>query len=558
MKISNELREKYQTRLLSEQIVAKELGIPKKAVQELISSGALQAVEVSGKALVPILSLASMLGEKETVDFGQHGPVLQTSEEVTCSLTNNVLVQDIQEEVKEMIYTGTISTLKDGRFMVQINKGKKANGSRDRESKGFKDKTQAQKYLDSRLAQLNGTNSVQVPMAIPIVQTYTMPDMSTYTDKTFEQYAVDTLNGGVGKAASRTVEGYRTSLISVCKYIGKKKMVDITTSELRKMYEELSFYYLKSSLKKAFNTTKMIFEIGLQNNDIPSTPFATLKCPRSRKVADNERTPYTEEELKTILTLSKEYHNPMIYPIFAVVECTGMRPGELRGLEWNRFNSEEKTIKIVQAATKEYGEIEEIGKKTKSKEIVSVTKNIYGVMKDTKKLIIAALFAALTCTTTMVIKIPTPSMGYIHPGDGMVLLCGILLGPGVGGLAAGIGSMLSDLLSGYAVYAPGTLVIKALVAVSAGVLYRRLPGKNRVRILLCGAVGEAIMVAGYFVYQIGMMAAAGSAFSAAAVAAGGGVPFNLVQGVSGVVIALALFPVLQRVPTFRAWTGRMA
>lgn len=379
MKISNELREKYQTRLLSQQIVAKELGIPKKAVQELINAGVLTAVVVSGKALVSIFSLASMLGEKETVDFGQHGPVLQSSEEVTCSLTNNVLVQEIQEEVKEMIYTGTISTLKDGRFMVQIEKGKKPDGKRDRESKSFRDKAQAEKYLDSRLAQLNGINSVQVPMAAPMVQTYAMPDMSTYTDKTFEQYAIDTLNAGVGKATSRTVEGYRTSLISVCKYIGKKKMVDITSSELRKMYEELSFYYLKSSLKKAFNTTKMIFEIGLQNNDIPSTPFATLKCPRSRKVADNERTPYTEEEIKTIFTLSKEYHNPMIYTIFAVMECTGMRPGELRGLEWSRFNAQEKTIRIVQAATKEYAEIEEISRKTKEKEIVSVTKNIYGV-----------------------------------------------------------------------------------------------------------------------------------------------------------------------------------
>ena len=50
-------------------------------------------------------------------------------------------------------------------------------------------------------------------------------------------------------------------------------------------------------------------------------------------------------------------------------------------------------------------------------------------MKSTKKLVIGALMAALTCIATMIIKIPTPTLGYIHLGDGLVLLCGIVLGP---------------------------------------------------------------------------------------------------------------------------------
>lgn len=176
-------------------------------------------------------------------------------------------------------------------------------------------------------------------------------------------------------------------------------------------------------------------------------------------------------------------------------------------------------------------------------------------MKDTKKIVIAALFAALTCACTMVIKIPTPTMGYIHPGDGMVLLCGILLGPGVGGLAAGIGSMLSDLFSGYAVYAPGTLIIKALVALSSGVIFRALPTTKHLRMILSGLIGEAIMIFGYFVYQIAMTAVMGSSLSASATAAAAGIPFNMIQGVSGILIALVLYPVLLKIPTFQTWTG---
>ena len=59
--------------------------------------------------------------------------------------------------------------------------------------------------------------------------------------------------------------------------------------------------------------------------------------------------------------------------------------------------------------------------------------------KNIRKLVLAALLAALTAVATMIIRIPTPTQGYIHLGDGMVLICGILLGPGLGALAAGIG-----------------------------------------------------------------------------------------------------------------------
>ena len=45
-----------------------------------------------------------------------------------------------------------------------------------------------------------------------------------------------------------------------------------------------------------------------------------------------------------------------------------------------------------------------------------------------KKLVMAALFAALACVATMSIKIPTPgTSGYIHPGDAIVILAGVVL-----------------------------------------------------------------------------------------------------------------------------------
>ena len=108
-----------------------------------------------------------------------------------------------------------------------------------------------------------------------------------------------------------------------------------------------------------------------------------------------------------------------------------------------------------------------------------------------RKIIFAALMAALTTVATMIIRIPTPTQGYIHLGDGMVLLCGALLGPGLGALAAGIGSMLSDLFAGYMSYVPGTFVIKALTAMVGGWLYLRLSaGADRRAVPVRGRNGQ--------------------------------------------------------------------
>ena len=175
-------------------------------------------------------------------------------------------------------------------------------------------------------------------------------------------------------------------------------------------------------------------------------------------------------------------------------------------------------------------------------------KRVIGVQSQkTKRIVQAALLAALTTVATMVIRIPTPTLGYIHLGDGMVLLCGILLGPGVGAAAAGIGSMLADLFSGYMAWVPGTLAIKAATAFVGGLLYHRVARRaahTPVRTVLAGIPAEILMVFGYFVYEIGLSVVSGSGFAAAATASAAGIPFNLVQGAAGVILSAVLLPVL--------------
>ena len=65
--------------------------------------------------------------------------------------------------------------------------------------------------------------------------------------------------------------------------------------------------------------------------------------------------------------------------------------------------------------------------------------------KKIRKLVLAALLAALVCVATMVVQIPSPMQGYVNLGDCFVLLSGWLLGPWYGFAAGGIGSMLADI-----------------------------------------------------------------------------------------------------------------
>ena len=102
----------------------------------------------------------------------------------------------------------------------------------------------------------------------------------------------------------------------------------------------------------------------------------------------------------------------------------------------------------------------------------------------TQKITTTALFMALTCISTMIIKLPTPGTGgYVHLGDTFVILSGILLGPVYGAIAGGIGSALADLLGGYFVYVPITLIVKALIALGVGIIYHKLT-KNLHNVIL--------------------------------------------------------------------------
>lgn len=361
--------------LLTEQDTAKILGIPKKSVQDLIASGMLQGIPTNGKTYVSRYALAEMLGEKSAVNFGQHA----------CGQTQPVALyygqqfEDCEDDSMIKQYKGSVSTLKDGGYMAQVDMGRTPDGKRIRPSKRFKTKEDAERYLSQRLKELNGDISPRPEAAsydaAPVVAN------ADYTDKTFEEYATAILNRGIGQGVSRTIDGYRVSVIPVLEHIGNIKMVDIDRDRLIGTFNKLAKKYGSVSLKKAFNTTKMLFEEAFNNEEIPKNPFLNLKVPPSQVMIESYRNAYTDDEIALIFEKAKEYCNKMLYPMLVVLECTGMRPGELRAMEWKNTNLEAKNVFISNAVVTRFEEIENLRKRPKSYEAIGPTKSESGVRK---------------------------------------------------------------------------------------------------------------------------------------------------------------------------------
>ena len=151
-------------------------------------------------------------------------------------------------------------------------------------------------------------------------------------------------------------------------------------------------------------------------------------------------------------------------------------------------------------------------------------------MTGFRAMVMTALFAALGYVATRILQIPTPSGGYVNLGDTVVILGAYLLGPVYGAAAGGLGSMLADLLLGYASYAPGTLIIKGAMGLCAGLLFGALRDKTRAASLVSGILGEVIMVLGYFAYESTLL---GYGLAAAA-----SIGANCIQGLGGLVVSV--------------------
>lgn len=130
----------------------------------------------------------------------------------------------------------------------------------------------------------------------------------------------------------------------------------------------------------------------------------------------------------------------------------------------------------------------------------------------TKQIVLVGLLAALTCVgSSLRIKVPEAvGTSAFHLGNILCALSGVLLGPWLGGLAAGLGSAVYDMLDPlYISECWLTFLMKGAYGVLAGLVIRagsRNWGYGKATVAsLTGAIGYAVLYLAKTFFYSGML-----------------------------------------------------
>ena len=134
--------------------------------------------------------------------------------------------------------------------------------------------------------------------------------------------------------------------------------------------------------------------------------------------------------------------------------------------------------------------------------------------------------AVVFCGTYFFI-IPNQLGGYMNLGDGFILLFSSIVSPLGGFLIGGVGSAIADVVSGYGLYAPFTLVIKGLEGYLVAAFIKKTSKKWMLYV-----VGCLIVIVGYFLVDWFLQGSFVVAIT--------GIPTNIMQTLCGFVIAMCL------------------
>lgn len=169
-----------------------------------------------------------------------------------------------------------------------------------------------------------------------------------------------------------------------------------------------------------------------------------------------------------------------------------------------------------------------------------VSNSQYGEKGGVKEIVKIGLMSAFIYVSTAAINIPIGPGGVIHLGDSMIFVTAILFGWKTAAISGSIGMTLFDLLSPYAIWAPFTLVVKAVMGYLAGKISygRGSNGDSLLRNILAVVVSGAWMIFGYYIAE--------AIIYSNIVAPIATIPANFFQVLGGAIIAIPLTMLIKK------------
>lgn len=170
-----------------------------------------------------------------------------------------------------------------------------------------------------------------------------------------------------------------------------------------------------------------------------------------------------------------------------------------------------------------------------------ITDNGVKAESPAKQIAVDAMFVALTLVFTACINIQIPSFsgagGLIHLGNVPLFIAAMVYGKRTGALAGALGMGLFDLLSGWAMWAPCTVITCGFMGFVVGAICKK---KKTIAVRLVAVVAAlAIKLLGYFIFESFIMGnGAAAAFKS--------VPGNVVQVMVAAIIVFIIISPLER------------
>ena len=110
---------------------------------------------------------------------------------------------------------------------------------------------------------------------------------------------------------------------------------------------------------------------------------------------------------------------------------------------------------------------------------------------------LTGIFAAIVFVFTAYIHIPSHT-GYTHIGDGFIYLAACLFPLPYAMVVGAVGALLADLLTGYAIWAPASVIIKAAAVLFFSHRKKVIGARN----LLALIPASLFCIGGYYLYEV--------------------------------------------------------
>lgn len=122
-------------------------------------------------------------------------------------------------------------------------------------------------------------------------------------------------------------------------------------------------------------------------------------------------------------------------------------------------------------------------------------------MPSARRIPLMAFYVALVTVATIAFTVYVPATrGYFNIGEAAIYAVALLSGRYFGAVAGGMGSALADLLLGYYIFAPATLVVKGLEGGILGYLAEKRPALSRGRwVALSLILGGGLFASVFFI-----------------------------------------------------------